>query len=180
MKCGPCDGVGRVRAWLEVRAQHSVQVRAYPETGIAALHTKRLSVEDFDRPPANFRVPLVQDSQWMNALPERLGPELTPALAPVSDRVIGQRIQRFESSVYKFTYATRASEGMLAVSGEPPTLLPGSAWGPLWRRLALAVAVGVLMFFVGGVVAGNYMARAAWFKTQGNGGLLILLLSIPS
>jgi hypothetical protein len=180
MKCAPCDGVGRVRAWLEVQAQQFVQVRAYPETGVAALHTKRLSVEDFDLPPSKFRIPLVQDSQWMSALPESLGPELRPALAPVSDRVIAQRIQRFESSVYKFTYATRAAEGMLSVSGDPPTLLPGSTWGPLWRRLALAVAVGVTMFFVGGVVAGNYMERAAWFRTQGNGGLLILLAFIAA
>lgn len=175
VKCGPCDGVGRVRAWLEVQAQQSVQVRAHPETGIATLHAQRLSVADFDSPPASLRVPLVQDSQWIDALPEALGPELTPTLAPLTDRVIGQRIQRFESRVYKFTFATRTAEGTIAMSGEPPALLQGSTWGPLWRRLALAVAVGALMFVVGAVVAGHYAERAEWFRTQGNAGRIMLL-----
>lgn len=170
MKCGPCDGAGRVRAWLEVHAQHLVQVLVHPETGVAELHERRSSVEDLDLPPVNFRVPLVQDSGWMPALPGRLAPELSPALDAVSDRVTYQRIQRFESNVYKFTYATRGSEGVVSVSGDPPAVLPGGIWGPLWRRSALAVASGLVVLIVGGVVNAAYVERAEWFRTQGNAG----------
>ncbi len=179
-KCGPCDGVGRVRAWLEVHAQPRVQVRVYPDSGIAALHPLRGSLEDFDRSPADYRVPLVQDSQWMPALPEPLGPDLAPAIDPRSERVVTQRIQRFESTVYNFEYTTRTSQGRVVVAGRPPEVLAGSVWGPLWRRLALALGAGALMFFVGGVVGGRYVQRAPWFADHGNAGAIVALVLVAS
>jgi len=179
-KCVPCNGVGRVRAWLEVRAQQSIQVRVHPDSGIAARHALRHSVADFDRPPASFSFPLVQDSQWMQALPEQLGAELSPTVDPLCDRVVAQRIQRFESTVFSFTYATRTSEGKVVVAGRPPMLLAGSLWGPLWRRLALACAAGVATFFVGGVVGGHYIQRASWFETEGNAGGITLLVLVAA
>ncbi len=175
VKCGPCDGVGKVRAWLEIHPQRFVQVKAAPENGLAALHDGLLAAEDLDRAPARYRVPIVQDSKWLDALPERLGDELSPSLAPVTDRVVRQRIQRFESKVYRFQYETRTSKGVIAVSGEPPAIVPGSAWGPLWGRLALAGAVGLVMLAVIVVVHGRYVSRATWFEDQGNGPSIALL-----
>ncbi|MCA9637198.1 MAG: hypothetical protein KC420_14325, partial [Myxococcales bacterium] len=128
-----------------------------------------LASEDLERPPSRYRVPLVQDSGWLDALPEGLGDELSPSLDPVSDRVLRQRIQRFESTVYRFHYETRTSQGTISVSAEPPAIVPGSTWGPLWRRLALAVGVGVVVLGVGVVVHGRYVDRADWFIDHGNG-----------
>ena len=180
VKCGPCDGVGRVRVWLEVRSQPIAQVRVDPDDGIAALHKLRDRLDDLDRPPASFPVPLVQDSQWIQALPESLGPELSPEVDPRSDRVLAQRIQRFESNVFSFAYATRTSKGTIVVAGRPPMLLADSVWGPLWRRLALALAAGMAMFFVGGVVEGQYIRRALWFETQGNAGAIVLFTLVAA
>lgn len=175
VKCGPCDGVGKVRAWLEIHPQRFVQVRAAPMNGLAALHDGLLAAEDLDRAPMRYRVPIVHDSMWLDALPERLGDELSPSLAPVTDRVVRQRIQRFESKVYRFRYETRTSQGVIEVSGEPPAIVPGSAWGPLWGRLALAGAVVVVMLAVIVIVHGRYVSRAAWFEGHGNGPAIAML-----
>ncbi len=130
---------------------------------------------DVEAPPASFRIPLVQDSQWIHALPEYLGSELSAAVDPLRDRIVAQRIQRFESAVFSFAYATRSSEGTVVVAGRPPALMEGSIWGPLWRRLALAVVAGMAMFFVGGVVGGHYIQRAPWFETHGHAGSIVFL-----
>lgn len=180
VECQPCGGVGRVRAWLELREQTFVQVRAHPLAGVAALHKRLLVPEDLDRPPSDFRVPLAEDSQWIDPLPERLGPELGPELDAVAERVRRMRIQRFASTVYRFTYATRSSEGHVSVSGEPPAALPDSAWGPLWRRLAVVVGAAAGMFFAGGVVVGNYVQRAPWFATEGNAGPMTWLVLVAT
>lgn len=157
-----------------------VQVRAHPQSGIAGLHRELLAPEDFDRAPDSFRVPITQDSQWIAALPQSLGSELGPTLAPVTDRVAGLRIQKFASTVHRFAYETRGGAAHVSVAGEPPVVLGDSTWGPLWRRLALAVGAAVAMFIVGSAVAANYVSRAVWFATEGNVGPMALLILIAT
>ncbi len=61
------------------------------------------------------------------------------------------------------------------MSGDPPGVLPESVWGPLFIRLALALAAGVVTFLVGMSLTGIYIDRSPWFVDHGNGGVLGLL-----
>jgi len=173
--CPGCEGVGRVRAWLEVELQRSVQVRVHPRSGVSALHRDVTSIADFDRDPNCYRIPLANDSGWIDALPGSLGAELGAELHPVTDRVLRQRIQRFESTVYKFAYTTRAGEGVIAVTGAPPGVLPESSWRPLRLRLFAAIALGVVLFIVSSVVESRYSHQAQWFMAHGNGPAMLQL-----
>jgi len=154
---------------LEIESQRSVQVRANPVAGVASLHRRLTSIDDFDHDPRAYRIPLVHDSGWMDALPDALGPELRAEIDPFSDRILHQRIQRFESKIYKFGYATRAGEGVIAVTGDPPGVLSESSWRPLTIRLFAALGLGVFLFIVSSIVESGYSNQAQWFQAHGNG-----------
>lgn len=175
VECPTCAGGGRVRAWLEVESSISVQIKVHPQSDLTDLHRDLHAVEDLDRDPGAYRVPRVHDSGWVNALSEALPLELEPRLDPVAERVIRQREQAFQADVFHLMYTTRTSTGVVHVAGNPPGILAGSDWWPLRRRLGLAIAAGLVMFFAAALLLGAYQARADWFRDHGNGGPMSLL-----
>ncbi len=172
--CPHCEGKGRVNAWLENEQQRSVQVRVHPTTGAASLHRDITSIANFDCDPSTYRSPLAHDSGWIETLPDPLGADLGADLHPVTDRILRQRIQRFEGKVYKFAYTTRVGDGVIAVTGNPPGVLPESQWRPLKIRLFAAMGLGFILFIVGSVVESNYSHQTQWFMAHGNGPAMAL------
>ena len=172
VRCGPCDALGRAYAWLEVDGGQSIQVRVHPRGGIAHLHEGIDDPRDFDRVSAASRVPLVQDSGWIDPVATDLAAELAVQLVPRTDRVLAQRIQRFESAVHVFQYATGVGKGAIRVTGQPPAVLPESDWRGLRRRTILGVMVGAALFVAALVTVGAYVGRAEWFVGHGNGGAI--------
>lgn len=173
--CPTCMAIGRVRAWLDVEIDLSVQIKVHPQSSITALHRGLQMVEDLDRAPDTYRIPRVHDSGWVDELPESLPGELQATLHPVSERIIKQRVQGFQSEVFHLTYATRTSTGIIDVSGKPPGILPGSNWWPLRRRLLLAAGAGLAMFIGAAAFHGMYVQRAPWFREHGSGGAIAFL-----
>lgn len=175
VECPTCAGNGRVRAWLEVERTFDTQIKVHPPSAITALHRGLHSATDLDRDPGDYRVPLVRDSGWQDKLPEALSHELQAKLDPVADRIIGQRLQVFQSDVFHLTYATRTSVGTVHVSGNPPGILPGSNWWPLRLRQLAAMCAGFAMFCAAALFHRAYVARADWFREHGNAGVIALL-----
>jgi hypothetical protein len=172
VQCGACEGLGRVRAWLELRSRKIVQVAAHPTSGAAALHQDLLSADDFDRPAADYRNTLIADSGWHHEAPPDLEPQLRAATDRVVDRIVGWRVQDFCSSVVRVHYRTRASSGVVAIAGQPLGTLPETTWKPLHQRTLLSVAAGVVSLVLSMMVVGAYTSRAPWFALYGNVGLL--------
>ncbi len=173
--CEPCGARGRVYAWLEIQASHSVQMKLSPRDDVGALHTDADDPADLDRDPGTYEVPLVADSGWMGPDVDGFPPELRETVDPGRDRVLRVRIQRFETPVHSLHYATRVGEGTIRVAGSPPRVLGGSTWGPLQRKTLLGVAAGAFAGLAGVMVLGAYLGRASWFVEHGNGGWIALL-----
>ncbi len=173
--CPGCEGVGRAFAWLEVERSESTQVRVAPATGLAQLHRGAYEVADFDAAASGRAVPLADDSGWIPPVACALGGELAPQLTASTDRVVAQRIQKFESPVYGVGYRTRWGRGTVRVSGRPGMVVPDSDWSALrWRALGGAAA-GVGVFGLGMLAVGRYVAQHAWFELQGNAWWMRLL-----
>ncbi|MEM9462021.1 MAG: hypothetical protein AAGF11_48125 [Myxococcota bacterium] len=175
VKCHGCEGLGRVRAWLELRTQQIGQIKAHPTNGVAALHHGLLTAEDLNRQPDDYRNAQVADSGWTEGPPDGLSPELRASLDPVTDRVVGCRVQDFSATVVRIHYRTALSRGIVAVAGHPLGTLPETTWTPLRRRATLALVAGGLMFVAAMMLLGAYMERAPWFHEHGNAGPLALL-----
>jgi hypothetical protein len=175
VQCDGCEGLGRVKAWLELRSRQFVQVLAHPTSGVAMLHQGLLSGDDFDRPAADHRNALVADSGWCQAAPPGLEPQLRATVDPVADRVVRCRVQDFASSVVRIQYRTRTSSGLVAVAGRPLGTLPETTWTPLHRRALLSLAAGAITLVSSMMVVGSYDDRAPWFAEYGNAGLLAWL-----
>ena len=173
--CTTCAGIGRVRAWLEVRRQMRYEVLADPQEGMAKLHKKLESAADFDRNPERYRIPLVHDSGWLTHLPESLPPELHPSLDARADRITAQRNQTFRDDVFRFAYATRGSTETIEVSGRPPGVIPGSNWWPLRRRFLLSLLMGTASFVLTLFIIALYQSRASWFREHGQADIMAAL-----
>ncbi len=152
-----------------------MQVRVAPATGLAQLHGGVYVVADFDAAASGRAVPLADDSGWIPPVACALGGELAPQLTASTDRVVAQRIQKFESPVYGVGYRTRWGRGTVRVSGRPGTVVPDSDWSALrWRALGGAAA-GVGVAALGVSAVGQYVAQHAWFELHGNAGWMRLL-----
>lgn len=165
--CTTCAGIGRVRAWLEVRRQTRCEVHAHPQEGMAKLHKELTSAADFDRNPESYRIPLVHDTGWLERLPESVPPELQASLDARADRIMAQRSQMFRADVFRFAYGTRGSAGTIEVSGRPPGVIPGSNWSPLRRRFLLSLLAGIGSFVLTFFLIELYQSRAPWFREHG-------------
>lgn len=172
--CFTCDAGGAVFAWLEVTSEQQVHVHVHPRDGIASLHADVMSLPDMDLSPASFRNRLTKDSGWQPpaGISER---ELRPVIDAVGDRVLAQRVQRFESAVHEFSYATAIGSGVVRVAGNPLGVLPNSGWGPLFRRTAVAGGLGIFAALAAMLVRGKYVGQAPWFTHNGNGPQIVVL-----
>ncbi len=177
--CFTCDAGGVVVAWLEIERGEQVHVHVHPRDGVASLHADATALEDFDRPSRAFRNQLVADSGW-SAAAAVAQLELRPHLDAVRDRVIAQRVQRFESTVHEIRFATRWSEGIVRVAGTPPSVLADSRWAPLYHRVAGVAGAGALTLVAAMLFLGRYLGRAEWFAHHGNAGAIALLGLVAS
>lgn len=173
--CPPCDGLGRAFAWLELERSESMQVRVYPKRGLAQLNPRVEEVADFDAVGPGSAVPLSDDSGWIGSIASASGQPLDPVLTGPGDRVVGQRIQKFESGVHDIGYRTWLGGGTVRVSPGAGVVLPDSDWSGLKRRAMASGAAFVLALLGATIVIGQYVGQHPWFETHGNAGTMRLL-----
>lgn len=165
--------------WLEVERAESVQVRVHPRRGLAQLNPRVDEVADFDMARTGSATPLADDSGWIAPVACGLGAELDPTLGSANDRVVGQRIQKFESAVYGVPYRTRLGGGTVRVSGQG-VVLPDSEWAPLRRRAWVSAAAGGVALVAGLAVVGQYVGQHPWFEAHGNAGPMRALVLVAA
>lgn len=176
--CRLCEGSGRRSAWIEIRSEKHLQVKAERGHPLAQANSRLLQANDFDGGP--WPHTLLSD-EIIQGSPARWPLVLHPTLDPRTERVLWTRLQVFGEGKLRIRYTTAIGQGVLSFDEQGNGPLAESALRPLiWRTRLVWGAVGVCA--LGALVLTlRFITQHVWFARFGHGGwgLLLGLLAAP-
>lgn len=178
--CSTCRATGRVESWLAIQGATLKRVCIHSQTPASEVHADLESPQNFDSGAATWKNELISDSGTVVGVTTALPPTLLPTLDARAERILTSRVQKFTSHVFRIKYKTALSEGILTVSGQPPSLAPSSNVEPLVARRRTILGVSGLLTLSTLATTASYYSRHPWFAQYGNGQLVLILMLLTS